>query len=84
MAGKLSNVNYRPAAAAFLLMISMALTTTALSFFVGPVCTELGLGRGSFTIYYSLMSATGAFAIPFHGQYINKKGVRGIMTVSAI
>ena len=74
----------RPSIAAFLLMMAMALTTTALSFFVGPVCTELDLGRGSFTIYYSLMSATGAFAIPFHGQYINKKGVRGIMTVSAI
>ena len=73
----------RPSIAAFLLMMAMALTTTALSFFIGPVCTELGLGRGSFTIYYSLMTATGAFAIPFLGQNINKKGVRGVLSISA-
>ena len=73
----------RPSIAAFALMVAMALTTTALSFFIGPVCEELGLGRGSFTIYYSLMTASGAFSIPFHGQTINKKGVRGILTVSA-
>lgn len=73
----------RPSIAAFLLMMAMALTTTALSFFIGPVCEELGLGRGSFTVYYSLMTASGAFAIPFHGQIINKKGVRGVLTISA-
>ena len=73
----------RPSIAAFALMVAMALTTTALSFFIGPICEELGLGRGSFTIYYSLMTASGAFSIPFHGQIINKKGVRGILTVSA-
>ena len=73
----------RPSIAAFALMVAMALTTTALSFFIEPVCEELGLGRGSFTIYYSLMTASGAFSIPFHGQIINKKGVRGILTVSA-
>ena len=73
----------RPSIAAFALMVAMALTTTALSFFIGPVCEELGLGRGSFTIYYSLMTASGAFSIPFHGQIINKKGVRSILTVSA-
>ena len=73
----------RPSIAAFALMVAMALTTTALSFFLEPVCEELGLGRGSFTIYYSLMTASGAFSIPFHGQIINKKGVRSILTVSA-
>ena len=73
----------RPTIAAFALMVAMALTTTALSFFIGPVCEELDLGRGSFTIYYSLMTASGAFSIPFHGQIINKKGVRSILTVSA-
>ena len=57
--------SYAPAAAAFLLMMAMALTTTALSFFVTPVCNELGIGRGSFTIYYSLMTATGAVSTTF-------------------
>ena len=74
---------YRPALAAFLLMMAMSLTTTALSFFVGPVCNALGFGRGSFTVYYSLMTATGAFSIPILGQIINKRGIRGILAVSA-
>ena len=75
---------YRPSVAAFLLTMAMSLTTTALSFFVGPVCDALDIGRGSFTIYYSIMTLTGAAAIPFLGQIINKKGVRGILILSAI
>lgn len=75
---------YRPSVAAFLLMMAMSLTTTALSFFVGPVCETLNIGRGSFTIYYSIMTLTGAGAVPILGQIINKRGVRGILTVSAI
>lgn len=74
----------RPALSAFLLMMAMALTTTALSFFVTPVCDSLGLGRGSFTIYYSLMTASGAVSTAFLGQYINKKGVRGVLLVSGL
>lgn len=73
---------FRPSAAAFLLMMAMALTTTALSFFVTPVCDELAIGRGSFTIYYSLMTATGAGAATILGQYINKKGVRPVLLIS--
>lgn len=73
----------RPSAAAFFLMMAMALTTTALSFFVGPVCEALDLGRGSFTVYYSIMTATAAASIPMLGQVINRRGVRGVMTVSA-
>ena len=37
----------RPALAAFLLMLTMSLLSTALSFFVSPVCADLGFGRGS-------------------------------------
>ena len=75
---------FRPALAAFLLMMAMALTTTALSFFVEPVCTALDLGRGSFTIYYSILTASGALAIPVLGQIVNKRGVRGIITISSL
>ncbi len=75
---------YRPALAAFVLMISMAITTTALSFFVGPVSEALGLGRGSFTVYYSFLTASGAAAIPVLGQIIQKRGLRGIMAVSTM
>ncbi len=72
----------RPSAAAFLLMMAMAVTTTALSFFVSPVCDELGVGRGTFTLYYSLMTAAGAVSTSFLGQYINKNGVRKVMLLS--
>ena len=75
---------YRSAIAAFLLMMAMALTTTALSFFVVPVCEELGLGRGSLTVYYSLMTAAGAAAMPGLGQVIQKRGVRPVVAVSAL
>lgn len=74
---------YRPALAAFLLMMAMALTTTALSFFVGPVCEALGFGRGSFTVYYSIMTAAGTLASPFLGKAIQRWGVRTVATVSA-
>ena len=74
---------FRPAAAAFLLMMAMALTTTAMSFFVGPVCAEFGFGRGSFTVYYSLLTAAGTLATPFLGQLVQKAGVRPVVAVSA-
>lgn len=76
--------SYRPAAAAFLLMMAMALTTTGLSFFVGPVCAALGLHRGSFTVYYSIMTAAGTLASPFLGQAIQRWGLRAVAAVSAL
>lgn len=74
----------RPALSAFLLMVTMSLLSTALSFFVVPVCEDLGFGRGSFTLYYSLMVAAGAVSASFLGTYMNKKGVRGVVLVSGI
>ena len=74
----------RPALAAFLLMLTMSLLSTALSFFVSPVCADLGFGRGSFTLYYSLMVAAGAVSASFLGTYMNKHGVRGVVLVSAL
>lgn len=74
----------RPAIAAFLLMMAMSLTTTGMSFFVSPVCDELSLGRGSFTIYYSMMLAAGAFSATFLGQYISRKGVKPIVFLAGI
>lgn len=74
----------RPAASAFLLMLTMSLLSTALSFFVAPVCEDLGFGRGSFTLYYSLMVAAGAFSVSFLGRYMNDHGVRLIILISAV
>lgn len=75
---------FRPALSAFLLMLTMSLLSTALSFFVSPVCEDLGFGRGSFTLYYSLMVAAGAVSASFLGTYMNKHGVRGVILLSAL
>lgn len=61
----MSRKHLRPAFAAFILMVTMSLLSTGLSFFVSPVCEDLGFGRGSFTLYYSLMVAAGAVSASF-------------------
>lgn len=74
----------RPALSAFILMLTMSLMSTALSFFVAPVCADLGFGRGSFTLYYSLIVAGGAISASILGNYMNTHGVRGVVLLSAI
>ena len=80
----MAKTQFRPALSAFLLTLTMSLLSTGLSFFVAPVCEDLGFGRGSFTLYYSLMVAAGAISASFLGTYMNKKGVRGVVLVSGI
>ncbi len=75
---------YRPAAAAFLVIMAMALTSSAMSFFLEPVCESLQISRGSFSMIFSLMSVSGALSNPFIGQYAGKKGVRGILLLTGL
>lgn len=75
---------YRPAAAAFLVMMAMALTSSTISFFLEPICESLQISRGSFSLIFSLMSVSGAVVNPFVGQYAGKKGVRGILLVGGL
>ena len=75
---------YRPAAAAFLTMMAMAVTSSTISFFLEPVCAALQISRGSFSLIFSLMSVSGALTNPFIGQYAGKKGVRGILLTGGI
>lgn len=74
---------YRPAIAAFLMMVASALTSTALSFFVAPVSESLGVGRGTFTLYYSFLLAGGALTSPFIGRLVGKVGVKPLLLLSA-
>lgn len=46
---------YRPAAAAFLVIMAMALTSSTISFFLEPVCEALQISRGSFSVIFSLI-----------------------------
>ena len=75
---------YRPAAAAFLVIMAMALTSSTMSFFLEPVCESLQISRGSFSMIFSLMSVSGALSNPFVGQYAGKKGVRGILLLTGL
>ena len=75
---------YRPAAAAFLTMMAMSLTSSTLSFFLEPVCAYLEVGRGSFSLIFSLMTIAGALTNPVLGQRAGRKGVRGILLTSAV
>ena len=75
---------YRPAAAAFLTMMAMALTSSTLSFFLEPICAHLDISRGSFSLLFSLMSVSGALLNPYLGQLAGKKGVRGILLVTGL
>jgi len=75
---------YRPAAAAFLVIMAMALTSSTISFFLEPVCESLQISRGSFSLIFSLMSVSGALSNPFVGQYAGKKGVRGILFLTGL
>ena len=75
---------YRPAAAAFLVIMAMALTSSTMSFFLEPVCDSLQINRGSFSLIFSLMSVAGALSNPFVGQYAGKKGVRGILFLTGL
>lgn len=75
---------YRPAVAAFLAVMAMALTSSTISFFLEPVCEELQISRGSFSMIFSFMNVSGALSNPFLGQYANKKGVRGILLVTGV
>jgi len=81
--GKLID-KYRPAAASFLLMLAVSIPATALSFLNEPVSQELGVGMGSFTLYYSLMVASGALTMPVIGQMIGKIGVKKLALVCAL
>ena len=75
---------YRPAAAAFLVIMAMALTSSTMSFFLEPVCESLQISRGSFSLIFSLMSVSGALSNPFVGQHAGKKGVRGILLLTGL
>ena len=74
----------RPAIATFLMMIAVSTTSTAISFLNQPVSTQLQVGMGSFTLYYSLMVAAGALTTPFVGRLIHKLGAVKIVIATAV
>lgn len=74
----------RPAIAAFLVMMAMAITSSSISFFLGPLCEHLQVGRGQVSLMFSLMTLTGSLMNPILGQYAGRHGVRNILLVSGV
>ena len=75
---------YRPAIAGFLAMVAMSLHSTGLGFLVTPVSEALGVGRGSLTLYMSLLTLSNAFSSPFMGKLAGTKGVRPLLLFSGV
>ena len=75
---------YRPAIAAFLVMMAMAITSSCISFFLAPLCDHLQVGRGQVSLMFSLMTLTGSLTNPLLGKYAGKHGVRNILLVSGV
>lgn len=58
------------------LLMSLALVTTCMTFFLQPVSEDLGFSRASFSIYYSIAALVGVFAMPVWGRIIPKLGIK--------
>lgn len=75
---------------ALLLMsaVAMALTapgqTAAISVFVDPMLTDLGLGRSAISVAYLAGTLVGAVAMPWTGKAIDRFGVRRVMIPVAL
>jgi MFS family permease len=63
------------------LMFLYSLTTTAFSFFVVPVCTDLSFDRGIFTLYLTIMMFTSMITAPLVGYIINRIGIRRFLLI---
>lgn len=62
--------------AASLIMCTMIAGTVSFGFFMEPVTSDLGLERGKFSVYFSLISIVGAITLPFYGRMISRFGTR--------
>lgn len=65
--------------AASLIMCTMIAGTVSFGFFMEPVTSDLGLERGKFSVYFSLISIVGAITLPFYGRMISRFGTRPLV-----
>lgn len=68
----------------YLLMMTLVLGTTCLSFFVKPVTEDLGFERGAFTFYYSLIFLVGMFTTPLMGKIIQKYSAKPVVLAGSV
>ena len=53
------------------------------SAFIAPICSQLGLARGEFTLYRTIISLVGALVLPLYAKMLKKLGVRRVLLIGA-
>ena len=74
----------KTAVAACLIMSAMIAGSVCFGFFMDPVTTDLGLSRGAFSIYFSIVTIVGTITLPLYGKIIPKVGVRKLVIIGGI
>ena len=54
------------------------------SVFVKPICDELNLSRGEFTLHRTIITLIGAFLMPLYGKIIKRYGIKKIFLTSSV
>lgn len=74
----------KTAVAACLIMSAMIAGSVSFGFFMDPVTTDLGFSRGSFSLYFSLVTIVGAISLPIYGRVVPKVGVRKVVIIGGL
>lgn len=74
----------KTAVAACLIMSAMIAGSVSFGFFMDPVTSDLGFSRGSFSLYFSLVTIVGAISLPIYGRVVPKVGVRKVVIVGGL
>ncbi|MGN0077484.1 MAG: MFS transporter [Coriobacteriales bacterium] len=72
------------AVAACLIMSAMIAGSVSFGFFMDPVTADLGFSRGSFSIYFSLVTIVGAITLPVYGRIVPRIGVRKVVIAGGL
>lgn len=72
------------AASSVLLALSLGMYGSTNSVFVKPVCESLGLDRGPYTFYRTVLLLVGSVSLPFYSKLIAKWGIRNVFLFGTI
>ncbi|MEE8721987.1 MAG: MFS transporter [Eggerthellaceae bacterium] len=65
-------------------MSAMVAGTASFAFFMDPVTSDLGFSRGSFSLYFSIVTITGTLSLPVYGRVISRFGSRIVAIVGGL
>lgn len=67
-----------------LIMSAMIAGSVSFGFFMDPVTSDLGFSRGSFSIYFSIVTIVGTVTLPIYGRIIPRVGSRKVVIAGGI